>query len=86
MMKKTLRYGPSGTVVSHEALSAFRRSRDISPWVRTLKDTHIVTFGRDFAVANTGTRPTRTASAARARPGCVYRKDGELFPPTYRST
>ena len=56
--EKTLRYGPNGTVVSHEALSAFRRSRDISPWVCTLKDTHIVTFGRDFAVANTeSTRP-----------------------------
>ena len=56
--EKTLRYGPNGTVVSHEALSAFRRSRNISPWVRTLKDTHIVTFARDFAVANTeSTRP-----------------------------
>jgi len=55
---KTLRYGPNGTVVSHEALSAFRRSRDIEPWLRTLKDTHIVTFGRNFAVANTeSTRP-----------------------------
>lgn len=55
---KTLRYGPNGTVVSHAALSAFRRSRDIGPWQRTLRDTHIVTFGRDFAVANTeSTRP-----------------------------
>lgn len=55
---KTLRYGPNGTVVSHKALSAFRRSRDIAPWERTLKDTYIVTFGRDFAVANTeSTRP-----------------------------
>lgn len=51
--EKTLRYGPNGTVVSHAALSAFRRSRDIGAWERTLKDTYIVTFGRDFAVANT---------------------------------
>jgi hypothetical protein len=58
--EKTLRYGPNGTVVSHAALSAFRRGRDIGPWVRTLKDTYIVTFGRDFAVANTeSTRPGR---------------------------
>lgn len=57
--EKTLRYGPNGTVVSHEALSAFRRGRDIGAWTRTLKDTYIVTFGRDFAVANTeSTRPT----------------------------
>ena len=56
--EKTLRYGPNGTVVSHRDLSAFRRSRDIAPWHRDLKDTHIVTFGRDFAVANTeSTRP-----------------------------
>ena len=57
--EKTLRYGPNGTVVSHAALSAFRRGRDIGPWERTLNDTYIVTFGRDFAVANTeSTRPS----------------------------
>ena len=57
--EKTLRYGPNGTLVSHAALSAFRRSRDIGAWERTLKDTYIVTFGRDFAVANTeSTRST----------------------------
>ena len=56
---KTLRYGPNGTLVSHAALSAFRRSQDIDAWERTLKDTYIVTFGRDFAVANTeSTRST----------------------------
>ena len=56
---KTLRYGPNGTLVSHAALSAFRRSQDIGAWERTLKDTYIVTFGRDFAVANTeSTRST----------------------------
>ena len=51
--EKTLRYGPNGTLVGHVALSAFRRSQDIAPWERTLKGTYIVTFGRDFAVANT---------------------------------
>ncbi len=56
--EKTLRYGPNGTVVSHAALSAFRRARDIGSWERTLKDTSIITFGRNFAVANTeSTRP-----------------------------
>ncbi len=56
--EKTLRYGPNGTIVSHAALSAFRRGRDIGSWERTLKDTYIVTFGRDCAVANTeSTRP-----------------------------
>jgi len=57
--EKTLRYGPNGTLVSHAALSAFRRSQDIGAWERTLNDTYIVTFGRDFAVANTeSTRAT----------------------------
>ena len=58
--EKTLRYGPNGTVISHTALSEFRRSRGIGPWERTLQNTHIVTFGRDFAVANTESkRPGR---------------------------
>lgn len=50
---KTLRYGPNGTLVSHAALSAFRRNRATEGVRRTLKNTSIVTFGRDFAVANT---------------------------------
>ena len=55
---KTLRYGPNGTLESHKALSAFRRGRGIGPWTRTLQNTRIVTFGRDYAVANTeSTRP-----------------------------
>lgn len=49
----TLRYGPNGTLLSHGAISAFRRARDIMGIERTLKNTHITTFGRDFAVANT---------------------------------
>ena len=50
---KTLRYGPNGTLISHAALSAFRRDRKTDGVRRKLKNTHIVTFGRDFAVANT---------------------------------
>ena len=50
---KTLRYGPNGTLISHELLSAFRRNRKTEGVRRKLKNTQIVTFGRDFAVANT---------------------------------
>lgn len=54
----TLRYGPNGTLLGHAAISAFRRARDIKGIERTLKNTVITTFGRDFAVANTeSTRP-----------------------------
>jgi hypothetical protein len=49
----TLRYGPNGTLLGHEAISAFRRARDIKGVERTLKNTIITTFGGDFAVANT---------------------------------
>jgi len=50
---KTLRYGPNGTLISHELLSAFRRNRKTEGVRRKLKNTQNVTFGRDFAVANT---------------------------------
>lgn len=50
---RALRYGPNGTLVGHAAISAFRHARDIPGIRRTLRDTHITTFGRDFAVANT---------------------------------
>ena len=50
---KTLRYGPNGTLISHETLSAFRRNRLTDGVRRVLKNTSIVTFGRDYAVANT---------------------------------
>ena len=50
---KTLRYGPNGTLISHRALSAFRRDRITDGVRRTLKNTSIVTFGHNFAIANT---------------------------------
>lgn len=49
----TLRYGPNGTLVGHAALAAFRKGRVTSGVNRTLKNTLITTFGRDFAIANT---------------------------------
>jgi hypothetical protein len=49
----TLRYGPNGPLLGHAAISQFRRARAISGIKRTLKNTVITTFGRDFAVANT---------------------------------
>ena len=49
----TLRYGPNGTLLGHVQISAFRRARDIDGIKRTLKNTVITTYGRDFAVANT---------------------------------
>ena len=58
----TLRYGPNGTLLSHRAISDFRRARDITGVERTLQNSIITTYGRDFATANTeSTRPGSTA-------------------------
>jgi len=48
----TLRYGPNGTLIGHEAISRFRRERNIKGIQRQLQNTIITTFGHDFAVAN----------------------------------
>ena len=50
---KTIRYGPNGTLIGYVALSEFRRNRKITGVRRALKNTSILAFGRDFAVANT---------------------------------
>jgi len=49
----TLRYGSNGTLVGHQAISAFRRGRDIKGATRIRRNTVITTFGTDFAVTNT---------------------------------
>ena len=56
----TLRYGPNGPLLGHAAISQFRRARSIPGIKRTLKNTVITTFGRDFAVANTESDRTGT--------------------------
>ena len=38
---KTLRYGPNGTLISHAALSAFRRDRKTEGVRRKLKNTQM---------------------------------------------
>ncbi|MFT5439427.1 MAG: hypothetical protein ACI9MJ_001291 [Alphaproteobacteria bacterium] len=66
--KLTLRYGPNGTLLGHEALSAFRRARNIKGIERTLKNTIITTFGRDLAVANTESdRPNSGATGRQSQ-------------------
>ena len=50
---KTIRFGPNGTLTGYVALSEFRRNRKITGVRRSLKNTSILTFGRNFAVANT---------------------------------
>ncbi len=72
----TLRYGPNGTLLGHAAISAFRRARDIKGIERTLKNTHITTFGRDLAVANTESDRPGTDVTGRQSQTWVRMPDG----------
>jgi len=51
--KHTLRYGVKETLQGQKAIMAFRVARAASGLERTLRNTVITTFGRDFATANT---------------------------------
>lgn len=49
----TLRYGVRELLYSHAEIARFRRERGPIDQRRTLRNTRITTFGRDFATANT---------------------------------
>lgn len=49
----TIRYGATENLYGYEAIANFRRDRSPSGLDRTLSNTVITTYGRDFATANT---------------------------------
>lgn len=49
----TVRFGPNGTLIGHDAIASYRQNRTNMPAARTLQNTVITTFGRDFAATNT---------------------------------
>jgi hypothetical protein len=49
----TLRYGVRELLYSHAEIAKFRRDRGAIDQRRTLRNTRITTFGRDFGTANT---------------------------------
>jgi hypothetical protein len=49
----TLRYGIAENLYGHDAIAAFRSARPSINLTRRLDNTVIVTYGRDFATANT---------------------------------
>jgi hypothetical protein len=61
----TIRYGATENLYGYAAISSFRANRSPANLARTLMNTHITTYGRDLAVANTEFR--RTSSAAIGR-------------------
>jgi ketosteroid isomerase-like protein len=50
---KTLRFGIGENLYSYDAIAAFRSNRPTIDLTRQLKNTVIVSYGRDFATANT---------------------------------
>lgn len=50
---RTIRYGAGENLYGMEAIRAFRRARSPAGLARTLAQTVITTYGRDFAVAST---------------------------------
>lgn len=51
----TVRFGPNGTLIGHEAIARFRQARTTMPIPRQLQNTVITTFGSNFAATNTET-------------------------------
>ncbi|HEY9880815.1 MAG TPA: oxalurate catabolism protein HpxZ [Leptolyngbyaceae cyanobacterium] len=49
----TVRYGATENLVGYDAIAAFRANRPNLDLQRTLSNTVITTYGRDFATANT---------------------------------
>lgn len=50
---KTLRYGIAENLYGHPAIASFRSNRPPIDLTRDLRNTVIVSYGRDFATANT---------------------------------
>ena len=53
MSPHVVRYGAAENLHGHEEILAFRRARPSKGLARTLRNTVITTFGRDFATAST---------------------------------
>jgi hypothetical protein len=61
----TMRYGVKELLYSHAEIARFRRERGPVDQRRTLRNTRITTFGRDFGTANTEYVPFGTDRVGR---------------------
>jgi hypothetical protein len=74
---QTVRFGVSENLYGYEQIASFRAARSPVGLARTLHNTVITTYGRDFAVASTEFRRIgRGAAAGKVRVGCALRRDG----------
>jgi hypothetical protein len=72
----TLRYGVRELLYSHAQIAQFRRERGPIDQRRTLHNTRITTFGRDFGVANTEFIPHGTGKVGRQSQTWMRTGDG----------
>jgi hypothetical protein len=72
----TLRYGVKELLYSHAEITRFRRERGPVDQRRVLRNTRIVTFGRDFGVANTEYVPHGTDRVGRQSQTWVRTEQG----------
>jgi hypothetical protein len=61
----TLRYGVTENLYGYEAIAAFRAGRPAMGLERSIFNTVITTYGRDFATANTEFQRTNSAKTGR---------------------
>ena len=71
-----LRYGVAELLYSHGEIAEFRRRRGPVDQRRTLRNTRITTFGRDFATANTEFIPAGGSRIGRQSQTWVRTPDG----------
>jgi hypothetical protein len=72
----TLRYGVKELLYSHGEIARFRRERGAVDQRRTLRNTRITTFGRDFGVANTEYVPAGSERVGRQSQAWVRTDEG----------
>lgn len=72
----TVRYGVGENLVGIEAIRAFRRARSPAGLARTLANTVITTYGRDFATAMTEFHRSGSDAIGRQSQAWVRRPEG----------
>jgi hypothetical protein len=74
--ERTVRFGPGQTLYGIAAIAAFRAARVGGSPRRTLANTVITSFGRDYATANTEFRRVGDARLGRQSQSWVRMEDG----------
>ncbi|MDB5649453.1 MAG: hypothetical protein JWL62_973 [Hyphomicrobiales bacterium] len=74
---QTVRFGPVGSLIGYDMIASYRRERvgHVSS-ERTLRNTVITTFGRDFAATNTETMKQGSTVVGRQSQSWIRTEEG----------